>query len=364
MKGLYIAPVDKNVKNYGGVYKKIQSQIKAFQSFNIEMNLIVINGYNLDFMGNLVKFPYKYFQHYFFFRYILKNIDLISSIYDFVYIRFSFANPYMFKLAKKLSKLNKKVIVEIPTYPYDDEISNNFKNIILKKIDKFLWKTQNKWINNLVLTNDLDSLFNIQAINIFNGVNVDEITINERDKMKNELNLIGVANISNWHGYDRVINGIYEYYQNKGRKDVHFYIIGEGIEKENLRKLSIALNVEDRVHILGAKYNEELENIYKKMDVGISSLALFRAGGGHDPIKSKEYIAKGLPVIVGYKDRAFTDQLSFVFEIPEDNTPLNIEKVIQWYETINMKNSQISNYATENLSWESQIKKIIDKILS
>ena len=53
------------------------------------------------------------------------------------------------------------------------------------------------------------------------------------------------------------------------------------------------------------------------MHIGVSSLALFRAGGGHDPIKSKEFVAKGMPVIIGYKDKALSSNLEFIYENKE-----------------------------------------------
>lgn len=361
MKGLYIAPVDKKVKNYGGVYKKIQSQIQAFEELNVSMDYIGIDGESIEFIDSKIDFKHKHLQHYFFFRYILKNIDKLIDVYQFIYIRFSFSNPYMFELARRFTMNNKKVFIEIPTYPYESEIPNDFKNIILKKYDRYLWKTKSKWIYKLVLTNNLSELFGIRAINIFNGINKRDISIKDKKNI-DKINLIGVANISKWHGYDRVITGIKEYYKSNPEVRVEFYIVGEGNEKRNLQEMVKKLEVEEYVHILGAKFNEELDKIYDEMHIGVSSLALFRAGGGHDPIKSKEFVAKGMPVIIGYKDKALSSNLEFIYEVPEDDSSVCIYKIVERYKRMKKTPKEIADFAYCNLTWESQIKKIIECI--
>lgn len=291
MKGLYIAAVDETSKEYGGVQKKINSQIKAFKNLDVEMDYIGISGENIKFINEIKRVYLKHKKQFLFFRYIFFNIDNIVDKYDFIYIRFSFCNYYMFKLAQKLKRKNKKVFIEIPTYPYYDEIDSNFKNNIIKKVDKLLWSINKDAIDRVVLTTKLDSVFGIKAINIFNGININDIKpINEEKKNAKEIKLIGVANISKWHGYDRVIRGLAKYYSNDFDKIVKFYIVGEGVEKINLELLVKELDLEKYVEIVGAKFGEELDLLYKNMDIGVSSLALFRAGGGHDPIKTKEYL--------------------------------------------------------------------------
>lgn len=362
MKGLYIAPVDSTSNEFIGVFKKIQSQISAFKNQDVDMDYIGIEKDCMDFIGNKESINLKRAKHYVFFRYILKNVDKILNKYDFVYIRFSFANPYMFKLAKKLIKTNTKVFIEIPTYPYDSEIKNNIKNIILKKVDKLLWIIKGRWVTKLVLTNDRKKLFGVDTINIFNGININDINEIEKDLATDEINLIGVANVSKWHGYDRIISGMAEYYKGTPKRKVNFFIVGEGAEKSNLENLTDKLILKEKVFFLGAKFSKELEEIYSKMDIGVSSLALFRAGGGHDPIKSKEYVAKGIPVVIGYNDRALSNELPFVFSVSSDDSAININEIVGKYINMKISSKEIRDYAYMNLSWESQMKKVIDEL--
>lgn len=365
MRGLYIAPVDGTASAFLGVLKKIKAQIIALENQGVDMDYIGIEGNSINFVDVKEKINLERAKHYKFFRYILKNIDRLSGKYDFVYIRFSFANPYMFSLAKKLRKADIKVFVEIPTYPYASEIKDSPKNIILKKVDKLLWLTEGKWVTKLVLTNDREKLFGIEAINIFNGISLKDIREIDKDKQEgasDEINLIGVANVSKWHGYDRVISGLAKYYQGNPGHRVNFFIVGEGQENDKLKRITAELGVDKYVFFLGAKFSEELEEIYEKMHIGVSSLALFRAGGGHDPIKSKEYVAKGLPVILGYKDRALSRELPFVFSVPPDDSPIDINEILEKYFSMQTSSKEIRKYAREKLSWEAQMKKVIEEM--
>lgn len=364
MKGLYISTIDREELRFLGVYKKVQYQIDAFKNLGVDMDYIGLMGKNIEFINSKIHFNKKRLRQIMMFKKIVDNNKyIISNKYDFIYIRFSFANPYMFKLSRILKEQGMKIIIEIPTYPYEDEIKNSFKNVILKNIDRYLWGKNSKYIYRLVLTNDYNNLFGIKAINIFNGVSSREIKENTINNIKNEeINLIGVANISRWHGYDRIIRGLYEYYKEEKKYKINFYIIGEGAEKENLEKLSNELGVYKYVHLLGSRYGSELEELYDMMHIGVSSLALFRAGGGHDPIKSKEYLAKGLPVIIGYKDRALSSNLDFVYEVEANDSSIDLNKIIEKYTKSKVKNSNIIEYAKNNLTWDSQIAKIIKSI--
>lgn len=362
MKGLYIHDIDiETQKEYRGVYNKISYQIKAFENNGVDMDKIeVINNQiyinrrntkiNVDSSG-LGRLK----NNKFFFKIIKKN--LIKKDYDFIYIRFSMANIGMLKLIDKMAKCNKKVYLEIPTYPYYEELENNFKNKILKYLDKIIWYKLKGSIYKIVSTSDLKKINNVDVINIINGVDLDKIKLKNK-KEHDGINLVGVANVSKWHGYDRVILGLSDYVKSN-KTDVNFYIIGGGSEIENLKDLTKRLGVENYVHFLGVKYGKELDRLMEEMDIGVSSLALFRAGGGHDPIKSKEYAAMGIPILLGYKDRGFNEELDFIFQVPSDESYIDIENVKFNYKKLKSNSLIIRKFAEENLSWDSQTKKVM-----
>lgn len=364
MKGLYIAPVDESCKLYKGISKKIKSQINAFEENNVDMDYINMNEKSILFNGKSKNINLNKGKHFMFFRYLVNNIDEICEEYKFVYIRFSFANYYMFKLMKKFTERGIKVFLEIPTFPYLDEMENSLKNKIFKRIDKFLWNNYAKYIYKLVLTNDMNELFGVKAINIINAVDLNNIRMKKNEKHNDIINIICVANISTWHGYDRLVHGLNDYYRNNidkvQRVELHF--VGEGEAKGHLEDITKQYGLGEYIHFWGLKFGDELDNLYNKMDIGVSSLALHRAGGGHDPIKSKEYVAKGIPVVIGYDDRAFRGDLPFIIKVKSDDSNINIQEVINKYRDINMSTKEIRLFAEKNLSWKSQIDKVLKEV--
>ena len=363
MKGVYIAAIDYEKKEYFGVYKKIKGQIKAFSQLGFNVDSILIKDSKIIIKNNIIdkKLPKPWYSG--FHKILLKEYKNILLKYEFVYIRFSRNDINFLKLLRYLSANNIKVIVEIPTYPYDKEFDYNLKQNIYRIIDKYVSRNMYKYTYKIATTNSLDKIYNIDTVQIRNGVDTDSINITSSIKNNDVINLVGIANLAKWHGYDRVINGMSNYYRNKTvDKEVHFYVIGEGLEKENLIKLTNSLCLSKYVHFLGAKIGKELDNIVGDMHIGVSSLALFRAGGGHDPIKTKEFLAQGLPVIVGYNDKLVDMTLPYVIKVEECNEAIDFNYIVERFNNIECESLEIRHYAEKMLSWKAQMSKVVNLI--
>lgn len=360
MKGIYIAAVDYANPTAFGVAKKINFQIKSFHNYNIKVDKIYLNKCNLyknkRNIYKIIKRPY----HINFHRKVLEEYNDLIDNYDFVYIRYSYGDLFFYRLIKKLSK-NIKVIIEIPTFPFDYESSGKIKGKILGIINKYICSHLNKYVFRVATTNNIDKIFKIETIKINNAIDIDCIRVKENNKKNNEVRLVGIANIQKWHGYDRVINGLYEYYkERKGNTNVYFHIVGEGREKYNLKKLVESLDIKENVIFEGAKSGEELDKLLDKMDIGVSSLSLFRGAIGGDPIKTKEFIGRGFPVILGYNDKLVDMSKSFVKKVSENDESIDINDILAWYYSLDVSSTDISKYAIDNLSWDKQIYKIVE----
>ena len=61
-----------------------------------------------------------------------------------------------------------------------------------------------------------------------NGISLKSIRpISKKDAVGDEFHIVGLANVSRWHGYDRIIEGLKEY---SGTVRVYFHIVGDGEE--------------------------------------------------------------------------------------------------------------------------------------
>jgi glycosyltransferase involved in cell wall biosynthesis len=73
----------------------------------------------------------------------------------------------------------------------------------------------------------------------------------------------------------------------------------------------------DNVVFHGALSRPEITNVAKACDVGIGTLALHRKGGNEAcPLKVREYLALGLPVVLGYNDTDFPLPKEFILKVP------------------------------------------------
>ena len=368
MNGLYVSLSDMNSDISKGAKRKIKGQIKSLKKFSDEVDWVYNEGISTTYCNGKKLFETETgnsqtVKSNIDFKKLYKYIDL--GKYDYIYIRYIIANLGMLYFLKKARSKGIKVIIEIPTYPYLEELDNSLKMRIYKFIDNSVTKRLHKWVYRIACTNKDEKIFNIDTIQIDNGVDLDNVSVVNRKNRKedNYVNFIGVASIDRWHGYDRFIEAI-NVYNNNNKANVKFYIVGGGNPKviQSLKLLVKKYNLEEDVIFTGAKDGEELDHLYDNMDIGVSSLALFRAGSGHNPIKTKEYIAKGLPVVTGYEDSLVPSNLEFICKVEDDESIFNLKGILKWYKNKEFNEEIIRKYAMENVSWDVQMKKVIKEI--
>lgn len=94
-----------------------------------------------------------------------------------------------------------------------------------------------------------------------------------------------------WHGVDKILDLA------RALPDCTFSIVG--LDVADLGHISVPENVRLR----GALHGSALTAVYRESDVAISTLALHRLGMEEAcPLKTREYLMHGLPVIVGYRE--------------------------------------------------------------
>lgn len=228
------------------------------------------------------------------------------------------------------------------------------------------------------LLNQLDCIVSIsnknkvnqdnKLISIENGVYLEDIKVKKDIKENlNRLYLLSIANNQYWHGYDRIIKGLYEYYKNNPEKEVYYHCVGEGSELTNLKELTKELNLEKYVIFHGTKPGEELDEVVDISDIAFGSLGNHRKGLYADSsLKNREYCARGIPFVIASEDEDFPEFFPFVYRIPKDDSPVDINEAIEWYEKLLKEHSNCSlemrKYAEDNLSWDAKMKPVIEKI--
>ena len=372
-KILYISTVEDG-RPYQGVKKKIGMQCNAFEHIGLEVT--AINSGRRSLYGQIEKlFPFSYGINY---RDIKLNINKFTNdSFQYCYIRYSPATRGLIDVLKTLKERQKgiKIILEIPTYPYEDEFrSLKAKPSMLR--ERIYRNKMRKYVDLVITPSHIDGneIFGIPALEITNGIDTDNISVRSIAlKKDNTINLIGVALITPKQGFDRVIKGLNEYIQSKEIEDpdVYFYIIGTGDVKRELEDLCKQLHVEDNVIFTGEKEGRDLDYYYSIADLGIGTLGLYKTKEllRVNSLKTREYCAKGLPFIITDCDYMFAESNEDFFMIIKDSEePVDIRKAITFlkhlHETYTNKEiiTKMNAFAKKDLSWSTILETVIKKV--
>lgn len=353
-----------------GISQKISYQLEAFKANGHDAHICYMdesNGKNrivddnpIALYGNGILSKIKKRIEY---GSIVKFAD--GANIDLVYIRSNHnANIFTINMVKKLKKLGIKVVMEIPTYPYDSE----YKSPAMKRQliqDKIFRKHFAKYLDAIVTFSDDDFIFGQRTIRISNGIDFDSVKVkNLTNDTSKELNLIGVAEIHPWHGFDRVIKGLAEYYSTPHDYRVYFHIVGYffSVETEKeYKELIHSLGVEDYVILYGKKHGEELDVIFEKCDFGIGSLGRHRASiYKMKSLKNREYAARGIPFTYSEEDEDF-EGMPYVLKMPADDSIIDIQKIINFHKELSISPLEIRN-SIANLSWKKQMKMVLEEV--
>ena len=181
---------------YSGISKKIQYQVKGLRENGHDVRLCYYgfaeNGHRCRYIDDKVLKDYGSGQ----IAAIRQRMDY-NCIYDycvcehieFVYARcFQNANPWLIGLFKKLRKKGVRAVTEIPTYPYDNEFSDNsdWNTKVGLWIDKKYRNSLSRQMDAIVTFSDAKIIFGQRAINISNGVDFESIPLHTSQRPVND----------------------------------------------------------------------------------------------------------------------------------------------------------------------------------
>lgn len=380
MRALYIVFFDLKSDKFLGVNKKIKAQSDALKKLDCKVDYIYISNKKIVHIEKDREKQYKAKSAITYYRKdmykVLKNYINLKK-YDFVYSRQDTPiDLYSIKMQRLFEKNHVKHFCEIPTYPlkggYILRLKGDIKN---RNILKFILRTGGYLIHilasnilrytNITLVTFMPyrKIWGVETIQLDNGVNLEENKLIDKQK-SNVLRLIVVANISEWHGIDRLIEGIRIYKENGGKREILFKIIGKTDLSEKYKELVQQYKLSNIIKFLGTLDGKRLDNEFKTSDVAISSLGLHRMKiESGSTLKTKEYCARGIPFILSYNEKEIKEDCKFVLRFPPNDMPIDVNKIFDFYDSIkddvDLPN-EMRKFACKNYSWDKQMYKIID----
>ena len=353
-----------------GITKKIRAQIKAFENNGfdtaytyISNNIFYVCENNQPMVLGKVGKLRKLVANYYLYQYIN------NKKYPFVYSRYGLADLFYFKALKQLHRNGSINIIEIPTYPYDAERPKGILWWGLYMLDKIYRRRLKASTDYIATYSEHTSIFNIPAIPIINGIDFDTITVRHSKNDTGEIHLIAVAALAKWHGYDRLIQGLMNYYTNldskQEKRKIVFHIVGDGPVRVEYEQMVKDYNIQEYVIFHGMLYGSDLDEVYDLCDIGVENLGFHRCGVYRSStLKSREYAAKGLPFVTSCTVDIF-DGMEFVLKVPSTNEWINCDDIVKFYDMMYNKTDKnhVSQYIRETAKDRCSMNKVIAPVI-
>ncbi|MDO9578466.1 MAG: glycosyltransferase [Candidatus Cloacimonadales bacterium] len=316
MKIAYILSADPFEEN--GVNKKIKSQTDTWKSFghNVKIFSILVNEGTHRTENYFNSSIYQREKIFILPKSFRK--DLTDFKPDIVYLRFEVFKPFHLSILKSFN-----VIVEINTNDIV-EFKLQASKSIREKI-RLIYHLLTRWIifkyakgiisvTDELLSKHYMNKYKKPSLVIPNNLILKNFKILKKSNNKiPNLVFMGTSDYP-WHGIEKIIELAKE-----TENELFFHIIGsEDTNYPNLKN----------VKFYGYLLRKDYEKIIEKCDIGISTLSLHKINMNEaSSLKLREYLAYGLPSIIGYRDTAFINSIpKWILEIPNEESNLLYNK--------------------------------------
>lgn len=272
---------------------------------------------------------------------------------------------------------NIKIIYEIPTYPYDGErvgLSDLHARI------KDIWNRRklHDYVDYIADLSGHKEIFGIPTLPITNGVVLSKTPMRtpDHERFSTSVDILCVAYYSKWHGIDRFLRGMHNYYKNAHNPtNIRLHLVGGGERRyiSKLKRLTRRYHLKDYVIFHGPIPRNKLGDYYNLGDFAIESLGAHRRKiiTYSYSIKSREYLAKGMPFIFSTPiDLGQYEPLSYCFKASEDEEPIDVQALLDYYQTLYRQydETEVANrlreYAEQWVGLDRALSSVIDYIKS
>ncbi len=333
MKGVYISSND--INNIG-IERKISAQIRALKNKGLDCGRIANKAHRkLSLWQKIaVRFPFSPIVYD-----VLNQYSRKIDNSDFVYIRRQGVMSWRRILTiRKIRRRNPdaKVLYEIPTYPFKKELTKRWIDYPLWWKEWFYGRFLKRYIDRLIVIGNYNIIDGIKTIPMINGVDMELISPIHPTLEDGAIHIMAIAKIEWWHGYDRFLKGMAQYYQSGGQRGIVLHLVGTGEAHASLVAMVKGLGLESCVIIHGYKVGKELDEIYNRCHLGLISLATQdKDVYVHSTLKSRDYLAKGLPTMAtGMTDVFIGVDYKYNLELPMDAEIVDMNLVIDFYDRI------------------------------
>ena len=289
-----------------GVFKKICDQVAFWRSSGYSVQLFIITD------KNSVKYWREIDQSA---EILIDSGSLSKAINRWKLIKLALkSNPQLLYLRDsfpiRIPKTDLPIIIEVQTLVGRELKLRSktrylffsiYKKRYYKKIDGVVYVT-----NELMQINEFKIKDHVPRISISNGINLQEFqTLPKQQNQVPALFFMGHPN-QPWHGVSELVEFA------RVNQNIEVHIVGESVQ--------ISL---PNLYSYGRVTRKDIFSIASKCTAGVGSLNLSKIELNEaSPLKVREYLALGLPVILRYQDPDLKSTDGFVLQLPSDERTL------------------------------------------
>jgi hypothetical protein len=174
-----------------------------------------------------------------------------------------------------------------------------------------------------------------------------------------ELKLLFIASShAPWHGTERLLASMRAY---RGPVKIVLNMVGDAAgSAAGMRRVEGPLTIINH----GVLHGEALEAVFSDVALAISTLAMFRIGLREGCVlKTREYLARGLPFVYGYEDTDLTPDLPFCRSVGSSPRPFSVDELISFASTLSKQqgiSQQMRSWAEAHIDWRIKMRAYYD----
>lgn len=356
------APIERGcVGPTSGIERKVRAQVAAMNAYDsqhgetIDCALVILP--TIDYKSSIAEKMVRRLPGTSAWRKWKYNGEFNDA--DVLYIRKVREDSTFILYLKEIKRANPriKIIYEIPTYPEKPEI-NKLSNFSFQKKEENAQAKLKKYVDRIVTFYGQNEIYGIPCIKLQNGYDFSSVQLPLRKKTT-VVQMLSVALNAYWHGYERLIRGIENYYANGGTEQIIYHIVGTPLNEYETNDPHVVLH--------DSLYGEDLKELYKECLVGIDIL------GGHrknypvsSTLKSREYAAYGLPMVTSSPIDYMPKDYPYQFLATYDDRPVDIKALLHWYHAMydykdcNEVAKEIRDYAISRCDMKVTMQPVLD----
>lgn len=331
MKGYYLfAPIEPECAGPdSGVERKVRAQHRALEEF-VDCALVVLPV--TEYSGSAAEKIVRRLPFTAAWRKWEYHGEFDGA--DFLYIRQVYHDDSFTRYLRTIKRANPniKIVYEIPTYPYDGETHVSLSNVSFLAKERICRKAAAKYLDRIVTFYGQQQIWGVPCIDLINGYDFAAVQLPERATSET-VHLLSVSATAFWHGYDRVIEGLHQYYAAGGTENIEYHLVGNILPEH--QSMVERYGLQECVLLHGRMSGAPLADMYRKCLLGIDIL------GGHrkdypvsSTLKSREYGAYGLPLITSSPVDYLPEDYPYQLLAPYDDSPLDIQAVLDFYHRV------------------------------